>query len=298
MKWRKIALVLLSVAVVATVLISAGNNSSEGEILSLSNAYTDAYNRRDINKLLSFWSDDASYQDLLNGDIYEGKEEIEQFFKDEFADDSNGQLSLKIEKTEAKSPDKLIATGLAVMTYKDKPEESSAFSAEYVNKNGSWLIQKLDDVALVTPTSNYDYLKGLDWLIGNWEDQDPNDNVDVKSSFNWELNKNYIIQQFEMSILGHKDIEGRQIIAWDPVAEQIRSWIFDSDGGFGESKWSKEGDKWYANLVFNMPSGVKASATHIYSKVDDNSFTFASVNRDAGGDLLPDIGPFKVIRKK
>ena len=59
-----------------------------------------------------------------------------------------------------------------------------------------------------------------------------------------------------------------------------------------------EGDTWYASLTFTMPQGQIASATHIYRKIDDNTYTFASVSRDVDGQLLPNIGPFKIIRTK
>ena len=30
-----------------------------------------------------------------------------------------------------------------------------------------------------------------------------------------------------------------QRIGWDPAAKQIRSWEFDSEGGFGEGTWGE-----------------------------------------------------------
>jgi len=33
---------------------------------------------------------------------------------------------------------------------------------------------------------------------------------------------------------------GMQIIGWGPAAKQMRSWVFDSDGGFGTVIWSKK----------------------------------------------------------
>ena len=41
------------------------------------------------------------------------------------------------------------------------------------------------------------------------------------------------------------DMAGMQIIGWDPAAKQIRSWVFDSDGAFGEGVWNKQGNRWY-----------------------------------------------------
>ena len=96
----------------------------------------------------------------------------------------------------------------------------------------------------------------------------------------------------------HNELEGQQIIGWDPVKETIRSWIFDSDGGFGGSLWSKRGDnKWYAHTHFTLADGRKASAMHVYTKINDTTYTFESRARDIDGQLLPNIGPFTVNKK-
>lgn len=144
--------------------------------------------------------------------------------------------------------------------------------------------------------SNYEHLKELGWLVGSWIDQD--ENIVVTSDWKWAMNKNFLIQNFSMKVLDHDELQGRQIIGWDPVNARLHSWIFDSDGGFGESDWSKDGDSWFASTVYTLSDGRKASATHIYTKVGDNSYTFASQNRDVDGKVLPNIGPFKIIRNK
>ena len=34
------------------------------------------------------------------------------------------------------------------------------------------------------------------------------------------------------------------MIGYDPVKGRLRSWVFDSEGGFGEGSWRQEGNKW------------------------------------------------------
>ena len=83
--------------------------------------------------------------------------------------------------------------------------------------------------------SHFEQLKGLNWLAGNWEDKD--DTIDVKYTVAWDKNKNFLTQNFILSIPGQDELSGMQIIGWDPIEKQIRSWIFDSDGGYGKSVW-------------------------------------------------------------
>lgn len=143
--------------------------------------------------------------------------------------------------------------------------------------------------------SHYEQLKDLDWLAGNWVDT--SENVDANFAYKWGKNKNFFTQNFSIKISGNDELEGEQIICWDPIEKKIRGWIFDSDGGFGNSVWTKQGNNWCSNMIFILPDGKKASATHIYTKMDDNTYAFSANNRDIDGDVLPNIGPYKVIRK-
>ena len=46
-----------------------------------------------------------------------------------------------------------------------------------------------------------------------------------------------------------------QRIGWDPLARQIRSWEFDSEGGFGEGRWSRDGERWVVKHTGVRPEG-------------------------------------------
>ena len=78
-------------------------------------------------------------------------------------------------------------------------------------------------------------------------------------------------------------LEGTQVIGWDPAADTIRSWMFDSDGGFGEGTWSKKDNSWIVKFNQVLPDGRKASATNIYTIVDGNTFTWKSIGRKVDG---------------
>ena len=88
-----------------------------------------------------------------------------------------------------------------------------------------------------------------------------------------------------------------QIVGWDPAAKQIRSWVFDSDGGFGEGTWSKKENAWYVQSTGTLPDGRKSSSVNIITYVDENTCTWQSVNREAGGELLPNIDEVLVVRQ-
>ena len=76
---------------------------------------------------------------------------------------------------------------------------------------------------------------------------------------------------FKVAPPGAADLEGTQVIGWDPAAGTIRSWMFDSDGGFGEGTWSKKGNRWLIKFKQVLPDGRKASATNIYTIIDHDT---------------------------
>jgi hypothetical protein len=47
-----------------------------------------------------------------------------------------------------------------------------------------------------------------------------------------------------------------------------------------------------------MPGGVETTSVNIITRVDNNSFTWRSVNRRIGTDEMPPTDPIKVVRAK
>ena len=174
----------------------------------------------------------------------------------------------------------------------DQPEQKLAYQLGYVRQNGQWLLKSFGEIELKEAPSHFEQLKDLAWLVGKSEDSD--ENVDILFDNHWDKFKNFIIQHFKMEIYGQEDIEGKQVIAWDPLKETIRSWVFDSDGGFGEGTWAKEDKSWYATMRYTLSDGRVASATNIYTPVNDQSYTYASVEREVDGEILPDMEPVTV----
>lgn len=270
------------------------NNDDNTELKKISTVYTEAFNQRDLAKIASFWAKDAFYINLTSHESFEGTEEITDYFQREFEKNGADKLHITISTIYFPSVNEAIVKGLMEMDYSNQPPKKSAFLAQSMKENNKWVIQSITVNEINSSLSHFEHLKDLAWLEGNWEDQD--DNIDVKYSYSWDKNKNFLTQHFTVYILGQEQISGFQIIGWDPIKKKIRSWIYDSDGGVGKSVWSKEGSTWYVSVVFTLPQGGVASATHIYHKMDDTSYTFASENRDVDGKLLPNIGPFKVIK--
>jgi hypothetical protein len=95
---------------------------------------------------------------------------------------------------------------------------------------------------------------------------------------------------------GRNTIDGTEVIGYDPVKGRLRSWVFDSEGGFGEGAWTQEGNKWIVSSKATAPDGSQSSSQHIITKIDDNKYTWESINRVRDGEVLPNLDKIEVIR--
>lgn len=291
--FSKIVLTLLTVGWLAGCGQAKQNEEADGKaIRNVVQSYQEAYNQQNATKLAAQWASDATYINPVTGESAEGKEAIEKLFKEKFAQGKKRYLEIAIKSIEFPHPDEAIENGVMKVTVDDQPVQQMAYQTEYVKENGKWLVKAINEIELQEPSSNFEQLKDLAWLVGKWEDSD--DHVDILFDNQWDKYKNFITQHFKMKIYGQDGIEGKQIIAWDPVKNVIRSWVFDSDGGFGEGTWEKVDKSWYATMHYTLSDGRIASSENVYTPVDDRSYIFASVDREVDGEILPDMNPVSV----
>ena len=85
-------------------------------------------------------------------------------------------------------------------------------------------------------------------------------------------------------------------IGWDPLNARIRSWIFDSNGGFGEGLWVKDGKKWVVGTSGVLPDGGTGGSTNSFEFVDQDSLIWKITDRDLDGQPLADA-EVKFVRK-
>ncbi|HEV8052615.1 MAG TPA: SgcJ/EcaC family oxidoreductase [Parachlamydiaceae bacterium] len=268
----------------------------EHEIQSSMEAYTKVFNAKDSAALANLWDEDATLQNPITGDLVEGRSNIENYFKQKFEEHPKSKLTIIVEKVEFPATDEAIVKAHIQIADADSVNVEGRKLIDLVKEEGKWLIVNSSDYEQLPIVSHYDNLEKINWLVGRWADDA--DNIDITSEWKWDKHKNFLTERFTMKVLDQDDFEGFQILGWDPASETIHSWVFDVDGGFGDGSLINEDNSWYASMKYTQPDGKIASSTNIYTKVDDNTYTFASVGRDIDGTVLPNVGPFKIIRKK
>src|SRR5438270_13780731 len=87
-----------------------------------------------------------------------------------------------------------------------------------------------------------------------------------------------------------------QRIGWDPLARQIRAWEFDSEGGFGEGKWSRDGERWVVKHTGVRPEGTTASATNAMDRERPDLVRWVSTDRVVGDESVPEDDAYVLVR--
>ncbi|QEG35232.1 YybH family protein [Bythopirellula goksoeyrii] len=270
-------------------------NPDEAAIRANAEAYVEAYNKRDAKAVAEMWSPDAVYMDPTTGEAVVGQEELTALFEEDFTATPDLKIEVSIDSIDFVSPNVAIENGVATVTVPDQEPAISNYSAVHVKRDGKWLIDRVSESDVPSPPpTNYEQLQKLEWLIGSWVDGD--DNSTIVTECQWTKNCNFITRSFAVVVRDEIDLSGFQIIGWDAAAKEIRSWVFDSHGGFAEGTWELEGDQWVIHSKGTLASGEKSSSVNIVVPVDENSFTWQSVNRQVGGQLLPNVEEVLIVR--
>lgn len=295
MKTMILTLMLVACSAALCQVASADQTADEALIRKAVEEYVAAFNGGDAKKLAAMWSPEAVYTNPVSGEQVVGQEAIEKQFAAIFADGKGAKLAATTKSVQFISPGVAVENGTAKVMRPDQEPDETEYTAVYVKRDGKWLLDRVTEEDVPVVMSNYDHLKELEWMIGTWVDGD--DQASVTTTCQWTKNRNFITRMYSLTVRDRIDVSGMQIVGWDPANKQIRSWVFDSDGGFGEGTWSKKDKAWHIQTTGTAPDGSKSSSVNILTYVDDNTFTWQSVNRDAGGELLPNVDEFVVVRQ-
>ncbi len=253
-------------------------------------------NRGNLEALLALWSPDADYIDEA-GKVTRGKEALTAVFKKSLADIKGSKVAGKMNSLKFLRPDVAVEDGSLEFTAPDGTKESNRYAIVWVKSGDHWLISSARDLPAEVndvPSLAYPQLKALEWLVGEW--QDASDKIDVSVVCRWDRNKSFLVMQYEVKQPGEEPLHVTQRIGWDGYNERIRSWTFDSQGGFGESNWQRDGNRWVAATSGILPDGGTGGATNVYQFVDPNTILWRSLDRDVDGQPLADA-EIKFVRK-
>ena len=194
------------------------------------------------------------------------------------------------------TPDVAIEEGRATVTLTGAgaASEITKYTVVYVKQDGRWLQSSLRDLKAEEPAAP-ERLKELEWLVGDWVNE--SSAAVVHSTCKWSDDKHYLLREFTVTVAGKPAMKGTQRIGWDPVAKQIRSWVFDSDGGFSEGSWSRLGDQWMIRSHGVHHDGRPVTATMMITRLGPGALRWSAFDRTRGGDLIPEVDEFTLVRR-
>jgi uncharacterized protein (TIGR02246 family) len=296
---------ILSCLTVSTILIASPSwaqeksepttNNEEAVVRKAVAAYVEAFNKHDAKALAAQWSPEAVYINRMTGEEVVGQNAIAEQFTAIFKEAPNLKIEVATESIQFVSPNVAVEHGTAKLIAPQGEPEQIEYTAVYVKRGGQWLLDRVTDKAPEVIASHYEHLKELEWMVGRWVDQA--DDARIETDCNWTKNRNFLTRSFTVTVGDRIDMSGMQIIGWDPAAKHIRSWTFDSDGGFAEANWTRKKDRWYVHNKGVLADGQTVTGVNVMKMIDQNSFTWQTTERTVGGELLPNIDEIKIVRE-
>lgn len=290
---RLITLGIVFSLVCSAALAADKPSKEEQEVRAAIASYTAAFNKGDAKAVAALWSENAEWISP-EGKKVQGRAGIEKEMAEQFAANKGMQIEVVDPSVRLVTPDVAIEEGTAIIKYANNESEGSTYIAIHVKKDGQWKLERVRETDLPTAESSAEGLQQLAWLVGEWVDQATNSTIENRVA--WTKNQSFLTLTFRVVTSEADELEGSQVIGWDPVAKTIRSWMFDSDGGFGSGVWTRRDNRWIVTFSQILPDGGRASSTNIYTQIDNDSFTWKSIHRMVDGEPQPDVPEIKVVR--
>jgi conserved hypothetical protein len=256
-------------------------------------AFVEQYNAHSADGVTALFAPDARMI-FRDGTEVNGRDEIKQSFEEAFKDSPKTAVSVVVDSIRFLTPDVAVEEGSTSMFPDgDTLTARSRYTVVHLKKNGKWLMQSVR-VVEEESLSAYGELAPLEWLLGEWLDEGRTENVEA--TFRWDDNKSFLLEEFQVVRGGEVVMKGSQRIGWDPQTKQIRSWTFDSAGGFGDATWTQVGDKWVVKAKAVTADGTSASATRTLTRAASDRVIWTATDRLAGDEQLPDLA-VTMVRK-
>jgi uncharacterized protein (TIGR02246 family) len=264
--------------------------ADEEAIRNLSAEFTRALMKGDAKAVAGLWTEEGEYI-AADGTTVRGRPALEAAYAKFFAKTPDVKAEATINSIRFVGRDSAVEEGVAkVRKGKGAEPVTSRYSALYVREDGRWQMALLREWPDEGTT-----LQDLDWLIGTWVAK--TEDGEVRTTYEWDENKTFLRARITIKD-GDSTTTATQLIGKDPRTGGLHSWLFGSDGGFGEAAWSLDGKRWLLEATGVTADGGEMTATNILSPIDKDSFSWQSTDRTLNGEAVPNIPPIKVTRAR
>jgi uncharacterized protein (TIGR02246 family) len=286
---------LLSIPLLLFAVLPAADEEASPDEQAIQDAavkFVDAYNEKDVAAMSALFDPKARIEEA-DGTVIIGEEAIKAAFAAAFEAEPGAQIGLEMDSLTMITSDVAVEAG-ATEFFPDGETMTSKgrYLVVHRKKDGVWRMisaRSLEKEVL----SNFEFLRRLDWLAGEWIDEDADETIE--SNFQWDEEQNFLVQEFRVTRGAELLMKGSQRLGWDPQRKEIRGWAFDSKGGFAESRWTDAGDYWTVTNNGVTATGASQSETRTLVPGTDRIEVLIS-NRIVDGEPQPDI-EFTMVRR-
>lgn len=264
---------------------AGARKQDEQNIRATAKAYREALAKGDAKAIAEFWTADGDFVDDL-GTVHSAKElatEVEQ----PASRGSQPEVKVTASTIRFLTPDVAIEDGASETGLPDANEPSAArghFHATWVKQDGRWRLASLCEIPNASAAEPS--LADLGWMVGRWTADSNDATLDV--NIQWNVAGTFLLRDTKVIRDGKVFLRGSQRIGWDPLTRRIKSWNFDSDGGYGEAIWSKDGDSWVGQGTGVLSDGRQSSATTVITFDGKNNYTRKVLAGRVQGESTPD----------
>lgn len=264
--------------------------------LASAQAFVDAYAKRDAIAIGNMFTADAEFLDEF-GELTQGREAIAAVFENVFINSQNASIDeIAIDRIR-KITDRVVmeeGTVLASESPDHLRTQSRYVALHTLEADGKWRINSLKNLPAV-PLGRKEQLVQLSWLTGDWVNED--DDSVVHTTCGWSEDGNYLLRRFNVQTRDGKEMNGVQRIGWDPARKKIRSWTFDSQGGFFSGLWTRHGKEWLLTSSGVTARGETVTATTAYTLHDAEMVTWQYRSLIVAGDVRENMSPVTMVKR-
>lgn len=272
--------------------------ADEKAIREIHSAVIKAYSSDDAKGVASHFAPEAEYINAL-GSAFEGPQEIEESLAESMAEHPNCKLESEIDSIRFVSPTLALVDATVTVTHAEEEAQNEQTichsSLAFLKTNDKWQIASVRDQHEASFPKHEDQLAQLHFLIGDWVDE--HDGSELVFSCRLDDNEKFLLRDFTLKIAGRDVLSGTQRIGWDPASRKLRTWIFDSEGGFAEGIWQRSADGWEVKTAGVTADGDIATGTSIYTIINDHTMKWQAVDHEVGGENVPDSPVFTLSHR-
>lgn len=272
--------ILLGLTAVVCVKTNAQDSKANAvtQVRALVEKRTEAFNAGKAEAVTAFFHSDCEYVDEF-GTHYQGREEVTKLLVEYFSRFPGLSITNETESIRAVGS-VVFEEGTRKATTADGALSQVRYIAVHVQGTNGWQIVSLRDIDDSPMPTAGQMLQGLEWLIGDWINEGSDGRVNLV--YRWSEDKNFILGDIEVRQEGVVTSKSQQRIGWDPTVGKPRSWLFDSDGGFGGGHWTQLDGRWVVHSSAVLPDGTHGSAMITMTPLSSDRFSIQGSNRLVG----------------